>query len=275
MNWHIKAVSALIIPCLFLTACEKEEVEELLVSGAKSAIAVIDRISSSSLKQNRPSASLGIYVGIYTAQRGILPVKTAMVGLNSVVDIIAAQNKSNTSENYALLIEVGEVLQVNVPDYLNRSNDRTKVMDEYIQSLKNTGILIERKINELEALEDEQSDEMKARRKTLRDTDKQISTALRNQDYGTAAEFEEQLAEANSAHAEIEVKKKLTSDMLKRLDVLLNVTIKRLQAVENNREILIAGLRVIKVPGISDLNILEEGKSWRKIGTDDVFGRGR
>lgn len=267
-----RALSAAIIPCLLLIGCgEKVKPEELHVSGAKTSVSIMHILAKKSIQKNRPSGLLGIYSGIYTSQGIFLPVKSAFESMKAVINILKEQSNSTSNENFALLREVGEVLQVNIIDALNRSPDRTVAIDTYTQSLRNTGILIERKIEELQAINEVQKDEVKEKRDITRSLEKKIRKVLKDQEYAEASELEEQLAEANASHAEISTKEEQTDDMIKRFKTLLDVAVERLQAVEANREILIAGLRVIDVPGIADFNILEEGKSWKKKKGSSLF----
>ncbi|MAE68686.1 hypothetical protein CL635_02665 [bacterium] len=266
--------SVVLIPCLLLTACGgKEEMQELHVSGAKTSVSIMHILAKRSVQKNRPSGILGIFSGIYTSQGVFLPVQSGILGMQSIGEILEGQKDSTSDENFALLREVGDILQVNVIDALNRSNDRIKAIDAYTQSLRNIGVLIERKIEELTALNETQDVQVKEKRKVARDIDRTLKKALNNKDYAEASEYEEQLANANAAYAEISTKQDQTDDMIKRFETLLDVTAERLQAVENNREILIAGLRVIDVPGIADFNILEEGKPWRKKKGSSIFNK--
>jgi len=276
MNRQNTAILALLIPCLLLTSCGGENVEEVTdVSGAKSGILIMNLISNHIFTFTRPSATIGVYAGIYTSQGVLLPVITAQKGFESISKILAGYAQANTDENFTILREIGDVLQVDIVDLLNRSNNRVQTIDNYTQSLRNTGILTERKINELTATYDNLTTKRKAERKTARDIDRNLNTALKDQDYSAASTYEEELAYANSALAETTTKEKQAKDMIDRMEGLYDITGDRLQAVETNREILIAGLRVINVPGIFDFNILEKGKSWKKRGTEDIFGKKR
>ena len=276
MNRQNTAILALVIPCLLLVSCGGEKSEEIVdVSGAKSAVSIMHLISNHIFTFTRPSAAIGVYSGIYTSQGVLLPVATAQMGFESMTKILAGHSQANTDENFTILREIGDILQVDIVDLLNRSNDRVQTIDNYTQSLRNTGILTERKVNELTATYDNLVTKRKEERKTSRDIDRNLNTALKDQDYSAASTYEEELAYANSALAETTTKEKQAKDMIDRMEGLYEITGDRLQAVETNREILIAGLRVINVPGISDFNILEKGKSWKKRGSEDIFGKKR
>ncbi|MBT4120182.1 MAG: hypothetical protein HOG89_02780 [Candidatus Peribacter sp.] len=258
-------IAVALLPCLLLAACGGDsEPNELHVSGAKTSVSIMHILSKRSVQNNRPSGVLGIFSGIYTSQGVFLPVQGALEGMKSLGEIMKGSSNSTSDENFSLLREVGDILQVNVVDALNRSSNRSEAIDAYTQSLRNVGILAERKMTELSSLNKEQKGEVKEKRDIARNFERSLREVLRNQDYSQASELEQQLAVANADHAEIKTTQDQTNDMIKRFDTLHDVIVKRLQAVEANREILIAGLRVIDVPGIVDFNILEEGKPWRK-----------
>ena len=264
-------IAATVIPCLLLTACAKTEPEEIHPSGAKTAVSIMHIISKRSMQNNRPSGILGIFSGIYTSQGVFLSVQSAANGMQAIANILKGQTESISDENFALLREVGDILQVDVIDMLNRSSNRVSALDTYTQSLRNIGILTERKITELTALNDKQNITVKEERKEVRTIEGDLRDALKKTDYGTASELEQQLAEKKVSFAEISTQEEQSDDMIDRFDTLLEVTAERLQAVEINREILIAGLRVIDVPGIADFNILEKGKKWRKRRGESIF----
>lgn len=266
------ALSAALIPCLLLSACgEPKQPEELQVSSAKTSISIMHIIAKRSVQGNRPSGLLGIFSGLYTSQGIFLAVNGAIDSMKAAGNILKGQHTSNSNENFALLREVGDVLQVNIIDTLNRSTNRASSIDMYTQSLRNIGILMERKITELEALNETQNNEKKEKRDSARAIERSLKKVLKDQAYAEASELEEQLATANAALAEIGTKEEQSDDMIKRFETLLEIVAKRLQAVETNREILIAGLRVIDVPGIEDFNILQEGKKWRKKKGSSLF----
>jgi len=276
MNRPQTAILALILPCLFLISCGKSTNSEITdVSGAKSAISIIHLLTNHIFTFTRPSATIGIFSGIYTSQGVILPVNTAMIGFEAITNILKGHSQANTDENFAILREIGDVLQVDIVDLLNRSNNRVQTIDNYTQSLRNTGILTERKIYELTAMYENLSAKRKEERTIARDIERNLKNALKDQDYSEASTYEEELAHANADLAETETKEKQAKDMIDRMEGLYDITGDRLQAIENNREILIAGLRVINVPGIADFNILEKGKSWKKRGSEDIFGTSR
>ncbi len=257
------ACMAIVLPCLILASCKGDTTNrEISVSGVKSGIASLERIAGESFLQNRSSGPLGIFAGLYLSQGIFLPAKSALLGMDVMRKFLEAHSQSDSEENFALLREVGDVLQISIVDLLNRSSDRRATIDEYVSTLKNTTRLLEQKVTELAALYERQQEESKEKRTATRDIDRKLKTVLKELQYAQASDLQEQLTKGNAAFAEISAKEAQTKDMIARMETLLKIGQERLRAIENNREILIAGLRVIDVPGIEDFNILEDGKRW-------------
>lgn len=253
-----------------LTQCggtsEEEIVEPTDVSGAKSALYSIKDLLTV-IQKERPSASMGVYGSLYLAQGIFLPVQGALKGIESHLRLIAGQTELATNETFALLQEFGSVLQVEIVDMLNRSSDRAEALNRYIQTLNNVAVLVERKATELETQVDQLKDQKKEEKKVESDLEKQLKTALKEDDYSIAGSLQQRLTAAKGELAKTEARLDQTEDILDRYEDLLKVAQERLDAMQNNREILIAGLKVIEVPGIEDLRILEPG-SRRKRGMD-------
>ncbi|MBM3231122.1 hypothetical protein FJZ28_02225 [Candidatus Peregrinibacteria bacterium] len=269
-----KTLISILAISLTLSGCSGGKTEiPLEASGARTAAAIMHLLAQQVSVNRRPSATMGIFSGIFTSQGVFLPVKSAILGFETQQKILEGFARADTDENYALLLEVGNILQVDIIDTLNRSANRRETLDTYIQSLRNTGILLERKIGELEMLLDEVQNEVREQKKLTREIEKIVKKAVKDQDYAVASEKEQELQTAKADLAEMETKAGQTEDMLGRFRELYGVAAVRLQAMDNNREILIAGLKVIEVPGIKDLGILEQGKSYktRGRGGDNIF----
>ncbi|PIR49993.1 hypothetical protein COU79_01885 [Candidatus Peregrinibacteria bacterium CG10_big_fil_rev_8_21_14_0_10_54_7] len=225
----------------------------------------------------RPSPTMGIFTSSYLAQGAFVSVQAAMIGIQSQQRLLTGQSLPATSETFALLQELGTVLQVDIADMLNRSGNRGEALDTYIETLQGIGNISVRKQKELEQQTDSFSTQVKEERSTVRELESSLRKILRNEDYGRAATVQEQLTGAQAQLAQTEAKLDQAKDVLDRFDELLEIAEERLTAIGNNREVLIAGLRVLDVPGIEDLGILDQGKPFRRSKSksgenDDVFG---
>lgn len=214
----------------------------------------------------RPGAMLGIFSTLFASQGMFLPVKSAMFGIQAQQKILEGMTKPDTDENYDLLTEVGNVLQVNIVDTLNRSENRKETLDAYDQSLHNTTSLLDRKITELTALSKELQKTQRTQQDTVSTLQRSIQKSMQAQDYSGAGAAQEELQKAQSELAGTQTKAKQITDLITRFKALLKIGVQRAQAIEANREVLIAGLKVVNVPGITDLGILQQGAKIKSTG---------
>jgi hypothetical protein len=202
-----------------------------------------------------------------------LSVESAIAGITAGRKLASGQGGA-TDETFILLQELGNILQVDVEDTLNRSTERRKALDEYLQSIHNIFVLSERKISGLttatETLEEEEREQRKATQLIQREIDK----AMENEDYTAVGSRQRDLADAESDLAAITSRREQSSDVADIFAKLLDIAKERIIAIESNRVILIAGLKVIKLPGIEDLNILLEKGRFRGNKAKNSYGGG-
>lgn len=254
-----------------LWGCTSTKQEAITVSGARSAVSSIHLVLHSSQFTMRPGPTLGTYVTLYLAQGAFLRSHTALDGISAQQKIIAGQVNNMSDEVYALLSSLGDLLQTNISDILDRSPDRSASLDSYVDSLRATAVAADRKKNELIALLDQQENSERDQRRTSRELDSTIRDALRNEDFHSAAALQEEAAQAKTALADIETKKDQTETILKSYKDLLEIATDRLNAIQKNRDALVAGVKVTDVPGIEDLNILEKVRRSRTIREETLF----
>ncbi len=249
------------------TPTPSEEIVNLpIVSGAKAATYAISLLNGPSQigRGIRPSMTLGIYASTYLAQGAFLPVQSAIKGILAQQKILAGQQQPESSETFSLLKEFGSILQVNIMDILNRSTNREEALEKYLRSLANITELAQRKMDELEALKEQLKEERKEKRDQVRDIERSVRNALKEEDYEFVGIKQEELSKANVELAEIEIKEEQTRDILKPYGNMMKIAKERYNAIVQNRRVLLAGLKVVEVPGVEDLDILEETKVWER-----------
>ena len=234
-------------------------------SGAKAGAlsTLLLNVPATSVGGERPSHVLGIYTSMYLAYGAFLPVRTAMLGITAQQQIWLGQTQPETSETFALLREFGSIMQVDIVDSLNRSTNREETLDTYTRSLANIMELAERKMRELTTLQEELGSQRKEQKKLVNDLERAIQDAIKKEDYTFASSKQEELVALKADLTKIETKEEQADDILKPYEKLMEIAQKRQNAIEKNKRILIAGLKVIDVPGIEHLDILEEEKIFR------------
>lgn len=240
-------------------------------SGMTSAYLLSRSAATGAADVRRPSAALGAYVSSYLAQGVFVRVNSALLGIAAQQRLIAGQNVPTAGETFTLLSELATLLQVNIPDMLNRSPDRAKALNDYVRSLRATGEVAEQKYNELQTRREQLEERRREERNIARDLEREINQDFRNENYSAAAEKQEDASTAEAALSQTEVEIDQTRDIIRRYEDMLEIADKRLEAIVRNREVLVAGLKVIEVPSIESLDILEDGPRTRRE-RGDVFG---
>jgi|SRR3989338_5417507 len=252
--------TALVLALLLLTQCGGKSAENSGTSGepqsGKIAVLELLRVASSDPALARPSGMLGIFVTKFLAQSELFS-NSALRGVGAQEQFLA-DAEVDLEETYALLQELGNALQVDVPDMLNRSDNRSEALNAYVERLKDIGARAVVKKTSLESLIDGLKVEQRAQRKTTTELERTINKAVRDKDYATAGGEQQHLMEEQTKLSDIERKLDQAEETLDTFEDLLKVADERLSVIEHNREVLIAGLKVVELPGIEDLQILEE-----------------
>lgn len=273
MHSLLRAITVLFLAA-FLTQCSgasnKEELPDIegAIIGAEeshdmlAAWADADRL--------RPSALLGVFISDYLSYTAVY--QTALAGVQAQMEILFNDDRIE-DETYALLETLGSILQVDVNDMLNRSNGRARAFETYVQNLAELGTTATAK---KQGLEQELDDIQTVRRDQRRDTAKlqsDLNSALREQDYASASGLQRQLIDAETELAKLESEEDEQQSVIRLFEDLLEIADERLNAMQTNREALIAGVKVIEVPGVDDLGLLEKGRYRRRNSTfESILG---
>jgi len=182
--------------------------------------------------------------------------RSALEGINVLLEIFESDASITEDETFALLQEYGAILQVDIVDTLNRSLDRATTLDQYLHGLTQMNELVAQKIAQLKTTLEDIGGVRSEQRKQVRAIEREINLALKAKDYSLAGPKQEELTEWKGKLAETESRESQTKQVLKMIEKLSKIGVERANAITKNREILIAGLQVIEVPGIEDLGIL-------------------
>jgi len=142
----------------------------------------------------RPSATLGIYVNHFLG-RGIAPYTTGVLrDLEAQTLLLAEFDPLGSDSTFALLQEFGNVLQVDVADLLNRSNDRPATLTAYTDGLSNITERSKLMREELQSRIDTLRTQERDARGVATQVQKRITDAYRKEDYATAGSLQEELS---------------------------------------------------------------------------------
>lgn len=252
---------------LMLSACgqQKSAPEETRqgVSGGRSATVSIDQLISTTMKNriSRHAALLGVFISEY-----ISFVQTSMASqgaLNGIsVDThLMEQQSTITDPDFILLQAFADALQVDFVDLLNRSTNRQETLDTFMTSLTNVAARANERFQVLTGTLAEIKTQLRAQSKERSDAERDLKKAISKKDFSQAGEQQKSVLEKQQAYAETDLKAKQTDDIISTLNSLLTLYGEKSLAIKQNREVLIAGNRIVDVPGIEELQIIERKKS--------------
>jgi hypothetical protein len=245
------------------------------VSGARSAVEFTVSLGSSMVTTvvTRPPALLSIYVNMLLADGLAVPVNAARAGIDMQLIINAPASEQNLDNSYDLLEEFASILHVNVTDMLNRSADRPKTLDEYSTGLGNITERSRRRNDDLKQQLKDLKVEERDRRKEQTAIEREVNAAVKANDFGTAGAKQQELIEAQERVTRVSLQTKEVTALQSSFENLLEIADARIKAIDSNREILIAGLRAVDVPGVEDLNVIEgTTRARRTRGSSTIFG---
>lgn len=260
-----------------LSGCAAEQPKTLPVSGGISALFPVDSLSKQTALSPvvRNAAPLGLFVAEYLST---IPAANAtqagLQGIQAQYEIIKKQ-QTISDPDFELIQAFADALQVDVPDLLNRSMDRQAALDAYSQSLTNVATRSNERYKELSTYLDELTATSRTQSKERTIAERDLAKAMSNKDFSSAGELQKTVLEKQQAFADTDLKRQQTDDMVTTFDRLLTLFGQKILAIQQNREILIAGNKVVNVPGIEELKILEKGSaSSRKSGDSGKFFEG-
>ncbi len=267
-----REVSLLVVigAALILSSCSlgffgkrTDSSEVFKTTGGVSGILASESLSKQNADSARPrNASLiGIRVAEYLSHVVMTPVRGALEGVR--VHSVIAKTLSSQEEDYTLLQQLENVISVNVSEMLNRSTDRRAELDSYLTSLGDIGKSAEERRQALTAIEKEKEEALRAAQKQKNAIVKELKQAIDDKNYSLAGEKQSAVSESEKAVATMEAELKETRTILAEIEDMLDVLTERILAIQKNREVLIAGLTVIDVPGAEEIQVLQREKRTR------------
>lgn len=270
----------LLAATLCLTACfgfgEKAEAPSMMSMAARNGASwsqqILMRGTVTPAPKPRPSAQLGPYLAAFLSLPYAESSHSAVTGMLAGMSILF-QDRGIRDESYALLEEFGLALQVDLTDQLNRALDRQMALDAYVEGLTDVATRAQEHLGELEDRQDESNAEVRELRSRASDVQRALNNALRDKDYATAGSRQSESSEIQGELAVATAKQREIGNIIRLFEDALDSAAERIQAIDANREALIAGVSVTDVPGADDLGVLEDApRGTRTPDPEDVFG---
>ncbi len=266
----VSAGTSLMVGVMLLSGCSQQENPSVqTTSGALSGVRTIDTLVTGvrALSNARTTSLLGVFVSEYlTMVPTAMAANSALKGIDAQKQIVQAQ-ETIQDPDYDLLQAFADALQVDVADMLNRSSDRQKALDLYTEALSNVATRSNDRIKELRSQLGELKTLASTQNKDRNAADRELKKAIKDQDFDSAGEQQKNLTELQAAFAETDLKQKQVQSLVTTFDDLLTLFGSKILAIQQNREALIAGIRVVDVPGAEELQVLEKKRASSRRGS--------
>lgn len=265
-NFHPGLVSLTLLATLLCSGCFGSGAgtgTATQARGAKDAV-LIGNINSPRPASRRPSAPLGLYATTFLASGGFYSAAGAINAVIAQTKLVGKPSQDVLDTTLALLQEFDTVMDVDVVDLLNRSDNRAQTLDAYLQGLKNITERARTRITEIKQYTGTLEKNRKDLRGQVSSIDRAARDALKKQDYVLAGEKQQELGKLQGDLAKTEADLKQQQQIRTSYEGLIELSDKRIKAIEQNREVIIAGLRVNNVPGADDLGILDTQQGTRR-----------
>lgn len=264
---NTRIVQVMLCGILVLSGCSKESAlpkKELEIS--KRGVLGVSHLTRPQTRdvRNLPARSpqlIGIYSTAFLTEKPQGIVTTALEGIRSIELLNSNETPPETTADiYAFMNAYQELLALNVHDVLNRAADRADALDRYIRTLKNFETSITEQITQHEARQEEFDTTLKLLNAERSSRTKEAQAALKENDFTAAGTAQTAIRKLEQVIAETEVLSKENKNTLALLKKLQKAGTEKRTAVEDNREILIAGLRVKESPGTDSIGIVDKEK---------------
>lgn len=220
--------------------------------------------SEETVKSNRqpPSASLGVFAGSFLSHPPPPTVHAALQGVHAQHILILSQ-KLPKDDTFELLEKLGGAATLSIPGLLNRSTDRRTSLEHYLTELREAIGKGKQKEKELEGKTAMLKQEHQERRGQVRDIERTLRRAMKQEEYAEVGTQQEELTRLESDLQQVKMNLDNTRDAAKILEKLIATSQERLVVIEQNRELLIAGLSITDVPGLEELGVVRRGGRTR------------
>ncbi|MEK7137597.1 MAG: hypothetical protein AAB853_04925, partial [Patescibacteria group bacterium] len=165
--------------------------------------------------------------------------------------------RPQAEEDTLLLQKIIALLSADVQQLLNRSQDRKEALNTYITDIQ---LAIEEGRNRLRTLENDNEDledDERRLRSGVNDLQDELRDALASGEPVGATLLIQDIVKRQAELAEVQTRLLVTSELVRSFEDALVPLEERLEAILANRDALLAGVRVVDLPGVEDLGLLE------------------
>ncbi len=264
-----------------LTSClggGEERAPSFIAMGVRNGVSWSNELMATGVvkpvQRPRPSALLGPYLAAFLSLPLVNANHAAVSGVLAGTTMLYGDDAGSRDESYALLEELGLILQVDLVDQLNRSLEREMALETFRESLIDIATRAQKHLaTTLESRDDQSNEEVRELRNRSSLIQRNLNEALREKDYATAGSHQAALSVVQGELAVASAEQKEIRNIINLFEDSLDDAAVRLQAIDANRDALIAGVTVTDVAGAEDLGVLMNApRRSRRPNPEEVFG---
>ena len=237
---------------LLLEGCRipSKPTEDQTLRNARDAtvyIVIVTRAIASLPHTSRPSASLGVHMSTYLS-KSEPPVHGALKSARIIGPLM--QTSDTTEAPFMTIQTLGNLVQTNIVEAMNQNTERGEVLNRYVALLRSTLQNAQRDTGNLRDRRQQLVQEEREQQSVIHTLRKEIDAAERAGDFSTVGSRQRTLSDTKGEQGKTEASMDELENTLKILDDLTRIAEERLNAIEENREALMAGIRVVEIPGL-------------------------
>lgn len=251
---------------LLLSGCRspskpQEEQKPRAARDATVYSAIVARALAASMPPPRPGAPLGIHISMYLSAVEI-PARGALDSISILAPL--ARSPATAEAPFTTIQTLGVLVQTNIAEAMNGAPDRGNVLNRHLALLRSALQDAQRDQEHLEENRRQLQEKERDQRNTIRTLQKGIDAAEKAGDFASVGPQQKALSNTKGEHGQTEASLEEMKSTAKILEDLANLAEERLSAIEQNREALMSGIRIMEIPGIEALGILEKGEKSRR-----------
>lgn len=244
---------------LLLTSCRREEaptVDPSSIRGGRSATSVSVLVAEAKVAggPGQPAALRGVIASALASESRRGTETDSRRG---------AFDRFNTTDDAALLQRLVTLLTVNVAEMLNRAQDREETLEVYITDATELATFAEERLRVLKDERERLGQERSRQEAATRELQRDIKESLKKGDSLRVGAHTRELIDRQNVAAQAGAQYSIAKELVEAYEDHVVTLTNRLRAVIANREVLVSGVRVVEIPGVEDLGILEKGERRR------------
>lgn len=238
----------LLVLFLFLGACSRGGDDESLetVSAAQSGMRSAAELAEGGEEQPMPAVVAGLLAGMFFAETNPSEIPEAI-----------EPPEGETRVDTELLKTLVTLLSTDVQELLNRSSNREDALDVYAQSIETHAQYGQIRLRALQDKADSAEDDRRRHDRRTRELRNEINDAISGGNASKISLLTDELIQKQKLLGQADADQIVASSLAEAYGDVLTPLEERFTAINANRDPLIKGVKVVDMPGVDELKIID------------------